>query len=112
MNENKIFVAFITHKLKKEFESLKEGKVEDKNLHKFITRAIDDLKDNPMYGTKIQKKLWPKDYIKKYNITNLWKYDLPNAWRLIYTIESDEVKIMNIILEWFNHKDYDKRFKY
>ena len=53
-----------------------------------------------------------KQYIQKYNIDNLWKYDLPNAWRLIYTIETDKIKIINIILEWFNHKNYEKKFKY
>ena len=81
-------------------------------LYGFIDRALDDLKKNPSCGTKIHKRLWPKEYKKKYGITNLWKYDLPNAWRLIYTIETDEVMIMNIILEWFNHKEYERRFKY
>lgn len=70
------------------------------------------MKKDPLCGIKIQKRLWPKEYKKKYGITNLWKYDLPNGWRLIYTIESDEVKIINIILEWFDHKEYSKRFKY
>jgi len=81
-------------------------------LYKFIDRAIDDLKQNPTCGIKIPKKMWPKVYVQKYRITNLWKYDLPNAWRLIYTVESDKVKIMSIILEWFDHKGYEKRFKY
>ena len=107
-----IVVAFISEKLKSNFESLKEGKFEDKKLYNFINRAIDDLKKDPLCGTKILKKLWPRDYIKNYGITNLWKYDLPNGWRLIYTIESDEVRIVNIILEWFGHKEYEKRFKY
>ena len=107
-----ILVAFISKKLKEEFKSLDSGKFEDKQLYNFIERAISDLKENPMCGTKIPKKLWPKEYSKKYEVTNLWKYDLPNAWRLVYTIESDEIKIMNIILEWFNHKAYEKRFKY
>lgn len=107
-----ILVAFISQKIKLEFESLKDRKFEDKELYEFINRAIDDLKKDPTCGTKIPRKLWPKAYIQKYGITNLWKYDLPNAWRLIYTIESDEVKIINIILEWFNHKEYEKRFKY
>ncbi len=106
------FVGFISQKTKHEFELLEKGKFEDKQLHAFIERAIADLKQNPMCGTKIQKRTWPKDYILKYHITNLWKYDLPNAWRLIYTIESDEVRIVNIILEWFNHKEYEKRFNY
>jgi len=107
-----INVAFISQKLKKEFEKLEEGKTEDKKLVKFIKRAIDDLKENPFSGTKVPKKLWPKSYVKKYEITNLWKYDLPNAWRLIYTIEADEVRLVNIILEWFPHKEYEKRFGY
>ena len=107
-----IHVAFITQKLKELFERLKEGKFEDKQLYKFINRALDDLKQNPTCGLKIPKKLWPRKYVQEYNITNLWKYDLPDAWRLIYTIESDELKIVNIILEWFDHKEYEKRFKY
>ncbi|HLF53583.1 MAG TPA: hypothetical protein VI544_00205 [Candidatus Nanoarchaeia archaeon] len=91
---------------------LKEGKFEDKKLYEFIDRAINDLKNNPLCGIRVPKKIWPPEYIKKYSITNLWKYDLPNGWRLPYTIESDEVKIVNIILEWFNHKDYERRFGY
>ena len=107
-----INVAFISLELKEEFDSLREGKFEDKKLYDSINKAVDELKKNPAYGIKIPKQLWPKEYIKKYGITNLWKYDLPNAWRLVYTVETDEVKIVSIILEWFNHKDYEKRFKY
>ncbi|MFH1591763.1 MAG: type II toxin-antitoxin system RelE/ParE family toxin [Candidatus Woesearchaeota archaeon] len=107
-----IFVAFINKKLKQDFELLKEGKFEDKQLYEYIDRAMEDLKKNPASGTKIQKTLWPRVYVQKYEITNLWKYDLPNGWRLIYTIETDEIKIMNIILEWFDHKEYNRRFNY
>ncbi len=107
-----IYVAFISEKIKEQFEKLKQGKFEDKQLSKFIQRAIDDLKQNPFSGIKITKKIWPEFYIKNYQITNLWKYDLPNSWRLIYTIESDDIKIVNILLEWFDHKNYEKRFNY
>ncbi len=103
-----IFVAFITSKIKQEWEYLKDGKFEDKQLYKFIDRAMIDLKANPNCGIKIPKHLWPNEYVQKYNITNLWKYNLPNAWRLIYTIENDEVKIVNIILEWFDYKEYER----
>ena len=50
-----IFVAFISKKLKHDFELLKEGKFEDKQLYGYIDRAMDDLKKNPACGTKIQK---------------------------------------------------------
>ncbi|MBS3113108.1 type II toxin-antitoxin system RelE/ParE family toxin [Candidatus Woesearchaeota archaeon] len=112
MNNKPINVSFVSQKLKSHFNTLKSGKFEDKRLFDFIDRAIDDLKKNPICGTKIKKMLWPKEYKQKYSINNLWKYDLPNAWRIIYTIETDEVTIVSIILEWFSHKEYEKRFNY
>jgi len=65
-----------------------------------------------MCGVKISKKLWSKGYIKNYKIKNLWKYDLPDGWRLIYSIFEDKLMIINLILEWFPHKKYEKRFGY
>jgi hypothetical protein len=112
MNSKPVYVTFGEKKIENEFESLKEGKFEDKQLYDFINRAIYDLKKNPTCCTKIPKNLWPKEYIQKYGVTNLWKYDLPNCWRLIYTIYTNEVMILNVILEWFNHKDYERRFNY
>ena len=107
-----IAVTFGTLKIEKEFEELKNGKFEDKNLYTFIDRAITDLKKNPSCGTKISKHLWPKEYVTNYEIKNLWKYDLPNAWRLLYTIVGNEVKIVSVILDWMTHKEYDRKFHY
>jgi Txe/YoeB family toxin of Txe-Axe toxin-antitoxin module len=91
---------------------LKNSKTEDKKLHKWINRAMDDLEDNAFCGIQIQKRLIPKVYIEKYGLDNLWKYDLPKGWRLIYSVVNGEVQILSIILEWMSHKDYEKRFKY
>jgi Txe/YoeB family toxin of Txe-Axe toxin-antitoxin module len=107
-----IIVSFINSKLKSDYLLLKEGKYEDKKLYEAISYAISEIKKNPLCGIKISKKLWPKTYIKEYQITNLWKYDVTSVWRLIYTIESDDLRIVGIILDSFNHKDYDKKFKY
>ncbi len=111
MNNN-YSVAFGSEKLLKEFEALKEGKHEEKQLFEFISRAIDDLKQDPLCGTKVPKKVWPKSYVKPYMITNLWKYNLPNAWRIVYTIKQDEITLISFILEWFSHKEYERRFGY
>ncbi len=105
-------VAFIDASLKESFDKLRKGKFEDRQLADFIDRAMDDLKENPYCGIKIPKKLWPKEYFTKYKIKNLWKYDLPNAWRLAYTIKGDNIQIVSVLLEWFNHKNYEKRFGY
>ena len=105
-------VIFADGKLEKDFEELKRGRFEDKNLYSSMEKAILDLKQNPMCGKKIPKKLWPSAYLAKYGITNLWKYNMPSAWRLIYIIQTDDVMILSIIFEWFSHKDYEKRFGY
>ena len=110
--EKPVYVTFRERKTEKEFESLKTGKFQDKQLYSFIDRAILDMKQNPACGIKIPKRIWPRSYVQQYNITNLWKYDLPNAWRLIYTIKEEEVMILNVILEWFDHKKYERKFKY
>jgi len=108
----KIYVTFVDIRLETKFESLKDGKFSDKQLYKNIDEAIQNLKKNPSSGTKIPKKVWPKKYIQEFKITNLWKYDLPQGWRLIYTIKTDEIMILDVILEWFSHKEYERRFKY
>lgn len=105
-------VTFVTKKIADSFEDLNKGKYEEKELYSFIERAIQDMKKDPQCGIRLPSKLWPKEYVQKYAITNLWKYDLPNGWRLIYTITQTKVMILNVILEWFDHKDYEKRFKY
>ena len=105
-------VVFAEEKLKKAFEKLKDSKTEDKKLYEWLNRAFDDLQRNPFCGIQIQRKLIPKEYIKKYSIDNLWKYNLPNAWRLIYSVAKDEIVIISIIIEWMNHKKYERRFGY
>ncbi len=113
LNDNRVkSVGFIDESTREAFFKLKNGKFEEKELASFIERAIRDLKENPFVGVKIPQKLWPADYIKKFSINNLRKYDLPNGWRLIYTLRGNEVEIVSIILEWFSHKDYERRFKY
>ena len=105
-------VFFGDEQLKAAFDDLKTSKTEDKNLYKWISRAIDDIEENAFCGVQVPKKQIPKEYIKKYEIDNLWKYDLPSAWRLLYSVAGDKVQIVSIVLEWLDHKSYEKRFKY
>ena len=105
-------VVFANKKVKEAYEKLKDSKTEDKQLYKWLNRAFDDLAENAFCGIQISKKLIPKEYLKKYKIDNLWKYDLPKAWRLMYSVARDEIIIISIILEWLPHKEYEKRFKY
>src|SRR3989344_2065043 len=112
MNEKIKEVAFIDKEKESSFNDLKEGKFEDKELYKFISRAKQDLLNNPLCGIRVKESLIPKEYFQKYGINALWKYDLPNAWRLLYTIIGNEVKIVCVILEWMTHKEYERKFNY
>ena len=62
---------------------------------------------------KCKKEIDPKSLIQKYKINNLWIYNLPSSWRLLYSITpSIEVKVIAAILDWMNHKDYERLFKF
>ena len=105
-------VGFVEPQLKESFNKLKEGKVDEKQLADYLDRAMDDLEKNEQAGAKVPSKQWPKEYIKKFDIKNLWKYDLPNGWRVLYTIKGNNVEIISVVLEWITHKDYERKFGY
>jgi hypothetical protein len=104
-------IYFVDEKVKKNFEKLKTNEG-FRDLYRFICRAIEDIKVKPDCGTAISKRLIPKEYIRKYGIDNLYKYDLPNAWRLLYSLGKEGIEIIAIILEWCSHKEYERIFKY
>lgn len=100
-------IDFQNEKIKQSYEKLKDA---DKILFKHLTRALNDLAENAFCGIQIPKKQIPKEYK---HFDNLWKYNLPDAWRLIYSIKAPtQVSIISVVLEWMNHKNYEKRFKY
>jgi len=105
-------VVFADRKLKEAFERLKDSTAEDRKLHKWLNRAFDEIAKDAFRGIQIPKRLIPRIYIEQYRIENLWKYDLPGAWRLLYSVARDEVIVVSIILERLPHKDYERRFGY
>jgi len=84
----------------------------DQTLFNSIQQKINFIKENPEYGIHVPKNLIPKEYIDKYDANNLWKVNIAGAWRMIYTIRGSEVEIIALILDIFNHKNYDKKFGY
>lgn len=102
-------VVFANEKVEKEFNDLPDND----EIKKYVRRAIDDIKQNAFCGIPIPKRLIPKIYVQKYKINNLWKYDLPDGWRIVYSITTpNKVEILAMILEWFSHPEYERRFHY
>src|SRR3989338_8697584 len=95
-------------------QKIKESKenTEEMQLLRSIRQKIDFVKANPFYGDNIAKGLIPKEYIARYDAKNLWRVELTNYWRMIYTIKGDQVEIICFVLDIISHKEYDKKFRY
>src|SRR3989338_3422056 len=95
-------------------QQLKEGKdnTEEMQLLRSIKQKIEFVKANPFYGNNMPKVLIPQEYIKRYKATNLWRVELTNYWRMLYTIKGDQIEIICFVLDIIDHKEYDKKFEY
>lgn len=105
-------IKFADEKVKKAFEELENSTTEDKNLYRFLKQAFENLEADAFSGIQIPKKQIPKAFLQKFGIDNCWKYNLPNAWRLLYSVGREEVTVVSIVLEWDKHKKYDRKFGY
>ena len=104
-------VYFGDDKLKETYLKLQTSKAEEKMLFKWMTKSISDLKENSFYGTQVPKRLIPNSLIKE-GIQNLYRVELSNFWRMLYTIEGTKIEILVFVLKIMNHKEYDKLFGY
>lgn len=80
-------------------------------LKKALVRTIRTIEEDCYCGRQVKKSLIPKRLIEKYSINNLWIYNLPDYWRLLYSLtNSMEIELIAVILDWMSHKDYEKLF--
>ncbi|MDD3264181.1 MAG: hypothetical protein PHT94_04790 [Candidatus Nanoarchaeia archaeon] len=99
------------------YKYLNSRAINSKNENMILSsfhKKIDLIKSNVHYGNPISKKLIPEEYKIKYEISNLFRVELPNYWRMLYTLRNgdSEIEIIAFILDIVNHKDYDKKFGY
>jgi hypothetical protein len=79
-----------------------------------LNKKVDLIKLDSHYGDPMAKKLIPGEYKIKYGVTNLFRVELSNFWRMLYTLTNDknEIEIIAFILEISDHDQYDKRLGY
>ena len=78
-------------------------------LKKGVIKAINDIRVNCQVGELVRKdSSILRNYRKRYGVTNLRVYDLPLAYRLMYTVTHVDVKIFSAILDWQTHRGYDR----
>src|SRR3989344_3990520 len=96
---NKEVRVFLKGQAKESYLELK--KIDDKEA-KSILNSVDRIKDilreNPQYGDPIRKKLIPKEFIEL-GIKNLYRVELSNFWRMLYTLEGNQIEILVFVLK-------------
>ena len=93
-------------------ESAKDGNGASIILLKKLKKAIDKLRWSYKTGEHISRDKIPEFYKIRYGVENLWKLNIDPNYRLIYTVRGTEVEVMSIILEYLDHKAYNRRLSY
>ncbi len=102
-------LKYADERIKKDLEKLKQR---DPGFYEHISNALRNIQEDPVCGIKILQRLIPKEWIKKFEIDNLYKYNLPNGWRLFYSLIGNEIEVIGIILRFMDHKEYERTFHY
>ncbi len=97
-----------TSRFASKFASLRK----EEELWKSVDACLEELKANFLTGTKVQRNLWPAEYVKNYGITNLYKCNLAGAWRLLYTIYVESGRVKVLAIDFMTHREYEKLFGY
>lgn len=82
------------------------GKPQRKKLRHHAAR----LRHEPFMGDRIQRQLIPRRFR---NLPNLFRLELPEGWRALYTVASHPVHGTQIRIVWIgDHRRHEKLFGY
>ncbi|MGV8141104.1 MAG: hypothetical protein ACP5NW_01530 [Candidatus Woesearchaeota archaeon] len=84
----------------------------ERTMNNAILQKIEWIKSKPQCGQSISKDLLPREYILKYDIQNLYRIELPNFWRMLYTLRDNKIEIIAFVLDILDHKKYNRKLKY
>lgn len=75
-----------------------------------VRRLREVLLADCLHGEVVKTGRIPKPLAAKYPLTNLYVEDLPNFWRLLYTISHRGADRFVIVIEMVSHREYEKWF--
>ena|SRR3989344_6430756 len=112
----KTFRIVLSDEAREVFEHLNKEAVHsktDRMILNGIKQKIELIRQNSHYGDPIAKNLIPKEYFERYEISNLFRVELPSFWRMLYTLQGEsKIEIVAFVLDIVDHKDYNKLFGY
>lgn len=79
-------------------------------LGRHLGRLAARLEADPTLGDDIARSRWPDRFS---DFGNLWRAELPGAWRALYTIASYPGRDLEVVIVWVgDHTAYDRLFGY
>jgi len=90
---------------------------ENKKLFLVVDRKLNELKaglekdGRPTIGEIIQmKELSAKrrKFLLRCGFRALWKIDLPEGWRMVYSLTNEGIEIIAFVLVLGDHKEYER----
>ena len=79
-----------------------------------ISRRVRDLKPvllaDCLHGEVVRKRFIPRELREEYGVDNLYVEDLPEFWRLLYSIAHEGADRYILVLEIVDHRRYDRWF--
>ena len=114
MKEVKIILSSEAREVYEYLNKESENSKTERSILNAIKQKSELIRENPHYGDPVSKKLIPGEYKIKYGITNLFRVELPNFWRMLYTLTEGETKIEIIafVIDIIDHQTYNKKFGY
>lgn len=85
-----------------------DGDSEEAQLLKSIKQKVELVKENPAYGDSIPKNLIPRNL----DVSNLFHIGLTGYWRMLYSLEGNQIEVVAFVLYIVDHPTYDKLFGY
>ncbi len=80
----------------------------EQQLLKSIKQKVGIIRSMPDYGDKVPRGQIPKGM----DADNLFVVRLTHYWRMLYTLQMDEILVVAFILNIVDHPTYDKMFGY
>ncbi len=80
----------------------------EQQLLKSIKQKVGIIRSMPDYGDKVLRDQIPKGM----EADNLFVVKLTHDWRMLYTLQMDEILVVAFVLNIVNHPTYDKMFGY
>jgi len=99
--------------LSEELQDYLKGLAQSHKFNKWIEGMKSVLKENMIAGECIRKKQIPGQYVKRYGVNNLYRYEHPEGYRSCYTLtEHGDLGVCPMILDVKTHDEYNKIFGY